>query len=262
MNEQISMGSRACTRAEMDTQRFQFLATEMKQPFRYHRKLWEYVAIADVFMQRSPLEGRSLGFGVGREPLTAFFAGMHSFVTATDQKDGGTLWADSGQHADGLAALRNDDLCRSADFDRHVSFQVVDMNSIPESLNDRFDFIWSSCALEHLGTLQKGAEFILHSLRCLKPGGWMAHTTEFNVTSNDATLGEGNIVVYRQRDIEAIVQALRRDGAEMLDPSFDLGDDEYDRFIDEEPFKNEPHLKLKIGGFDSTSYIIIARRLH
>ena len=54
------------------------------------------------------------------------------------------------------------------------------MNHLPDDLRG-FDFTWSSCALEHLGTLAAGADFVVAQMDCLRPGGVAVHTTEFLV---------------------------------------------------------------------------------
>ena len=46
-------------------------------------------------------------------------------------------------------------LCPPARFDQLVTFRPVDMTAIPDDLAG-FDFCWSSCALEHLGSLAAG----------------------------------------------------------------------------------------------------------
>jgi hypothetical protein len=250
---------RLCTQAEMEGARFRRLTSDLHLPFRYHRKLWEFVTIADVFMRRVPLRGKCLGFGVGTEPLPAFFAGIGSEVVATDAPEPG-VWAESGQYANGLTALLQGGLCDERLFRERVTFQPVDMRAIPPEFHDRFDFVWSSCALEHLGTLRAGMDFVLATLACLRHGGWLCHTTEFNVDSNDATLTDGDIVLYRRRDLEGLVKELRSAGAIVDDPSYDTGHGVYDYYVDAEPFKLAPHLKLRLGGFTSTSCCVVGRR--
>ena len=51
------------------------------------------------------------------------------------------------------------------------------MRDLPDDLGS-FDFIWSSCSFEHLGSLGEGERFVLEALRFLKPGGVAVHTTE------------------------------------------------------------------------------------
>ena len=47
---------------------------------------------------------------------------------------------------------------------------------------------------------------MLDSLRFLRPGGIAIHTTEFNVSSNDNTVADGDTVIYRKRDIEDLAR--------------------------------------------------------
>ena len=59
--------------------------------------------------------------------------------------------------------------------------------------------LWSSCSLEHLGSISHGIEFILNSLKCLKQHGVAVHTTEFNLSSNEETLNEKIVASLEKR---------------------------------------------------------------
>ena len=52
-----------------------------------HRKMWEWLFIAEALRERGLLGPgrRGLGFGVGQEPLVALFAAQGCDVVATDQ---------------------------------------------------------------------------------------------------------------------------------------------------------------------------------
>ena len=78
-------------------------------------------------------------------------------------------WVNSAQHANEKEALRRSTICPDDLFDQLVSFQTCDMNHIPSELTG-FDFCWSSCAFEHLGSIEKGLTFVENSIDCLKPG--------------------------------------------------------------------------------------------
>jgi hypothetical protein len=122
-------------------------------------------------------------------------------------------------------------------------FRVVDMNAIPDDLTD-FDFCWSSGALQHLGSLRRGFDFILNSLKCLKPGGIAAHTTEFNLGSDTGTLEAGKSVVYREADLTVFAEELRAQGHEItlnLHPGIEPTDLIVDRDRD-----SDIHLRLYI----------------
>ena len=102
-------------------------------------------------------------------------------------------------------------LARRRAIRRSVTYQNIDMRDLSSVPKEMFDFSWSSCSFEHLGSLEVGLKFLIHSMDCLKPGGIAVHTTEFNVSSNDATLETGNCVIYRRKDIEAF--EMRPEGA-------------------------------------------------
>jgi hypothetical protein len=98
----------------------------------------------------------------------------------------------------------------------------------PEEIGGKYDFIWSSCALEHLGSLQAGLDFILRSCAMLTAGGIAVHTTEFNVGSDTDTIEEGDSVIYRRRDILGLCERLRRAGFDLARPDFDVGNHRVD----------------------------------
>jgi 2-polyprenyl-3-methyl-5-hydroxy-6-metoxy-1,4-benzoquinol methylase len=252
--------SRACTQEQFDTEEYRKWCVRMREQPYHHRKQWEFVYIAQSLLERGMLqpEKRGLGFGVGQEPLASLFASYGCYIVASDQAPAQAVsagWVDSSQHADGLATLNSRGICEQGEFDRLVSFRVVDMNDVPDDLSN-FDFVWSSCSLEHLGSITKGMQFIVRSMKCLKPGGVAVHTMEFNASSNWDTVRYGPTVLFRRRDIEKLSCALAKQG-HATELNFDLGDGELDRYIDLPPYRASPHLKLKIGRFTSTSFGMI-----
>lgn len=213
-----------------------------------HRKVWEWVYILEVLKQHGMLvEGkRGLGFGCGTEPLSALMASMGCEILATDldeetaQKQG--WWTKTHQHAGGLAQLNETQICDPDLFARKVTYRSCDMNAIPNDFRD-FDFVWSSCSLEHLGSLGKGLDFIERSMDCLKPGGVAVHTTEFNLGTNDKTLETRVTVAYRKKDIEALALKLIGKGYKIPQINFSPGDRLLDRVVDRPPYRHS-HLKL------------------
>lgn len=238
-----------------------------EDPTNLHRKLWEYCYITQALYERGMLrEGcKGLGFAVGKEPLSSLFAKYGSPILATDldyelsQEDG---WVETDQHARTLADLNERGLCEPDNFDTLVTFQAVDMNNIPDHLKD-FDFLWSCCAFEHLGSIQKGLEFVYNAMKCLKPGGIAIHTTDFNVFSNDETIDHHKDVIFRKRDILEIVRRLKIAGHYVAPLSFYTGSGEADKFISLPPYIQDPmHLKLRIDPYVATSIgLIIHKRL-
>lgn len=72
------------------------------------------------------------------------------------------------------------------------------------------------------------------------------HTTEFNLSSLDDTITGGATVIFRKKDIEAIIKRLQASEhhVEPLCPS--LGGAEIDLAIDLMPHSENRHLKLLI----------------
>jgi 2-polyprenyl-3-methyl-5-hydroxy-6-metoxy-1,4-benzoquinol methylase len=233
------------------------------RPWFLHRKLWEWVFILEALRERGMLTAgrRGLGFGVGQDPLAAVFASYGVSIVATDADEqiaeaGG--WHETGQHASSLADLNRHRFCDEASFNRLVAYRTVDMNNIPSDLRD-FDFTWSSCAFEHLGSLDHGLQFVLRQMDCLKPGGFAVHTTEYNVSSNRATIEEGQTVLYRRQDIERLVSALGEDN-HVIDVDYTTGRTPADLHVDEPPYTGETHLKIRMSAFVITSLALIIEK--
>ena len=228
-----------------------------------HRKQWEFCYILAVLESAGLLRRglRALGFGTGREPLPSVFARHGMQVLATDapvELDRTQGWAETSQHSSSLADLHNPGLVDRETFFALADWRAVDMNAIPEDLRD-FDLCWSACALEHLGSIEKGLDFIVNSVACLRPGGLAVHTTEFNLGSDTETLDVPGLCLFRRRDMEAVANRLKREGHEVWPLNFHPGDTEIDEVIDAPPYAL-PHIKLVIGDHVSTSIGIVVRR--
>jgi FkbM family methyltransferase len=255
--------SRACTQDQLQTQEYAAWCRMMHDVPRHHRKQWEFVFVADALHRMGALHpgSRGLGFAVGQEPLPSLFASYGCEIVATDlaeeeaQKVG---WANSRQHMKTLEQMNARGLCEPAAFQRLVSMRHVDMNAIPRDLRD-FDFTWSACSFEHLGSIHHGLEFVRNSLDCLRPGGVAVHTTELNCSSDHDTIAVGGTVLFRRQDFEELARRLRAEGHE-IELEFDLGRGPADVYIDAPPYGNAPHLKLALWQFASTSYGLVIRK--
>jgi len=257
--------SKCCTQEDFYSPSFRRIAEEMHLPSKLHRKYWEFVYIAQVLETHHLLEkGRSgIGFAVGLEPLPSFFAGRGVDILATDlpiTADGAGEWAATGQNAGGdVDRLWRESICDKSMFQKHVRYRDVDMNKIPENIGV-YDFCWSSCAVEHVGSLRKSKEFLKNMLAVLKPGGIGVHTTEFNLISNDDTVEEGNSVIFRRKDIEEMRDWFTAQGHRM-EVSFTRGCREGDLFVDIPPFRAEPyHLNLQLDEYIATSFAIVVQK--
>jgi SAM-dependent methyltransferase len=255
--------SQLCTASQLDEPAYAASCEVLGTPPVAHRKLWEFVWIL-ACMERAGIIApgrRALGFGVGRERIPAVLAARGVEVLASDapadlvQAQG---WASTGQHSHEREQLFYPTIVAREDFDRLVQFSPVDMNAIPDGLRD-FDVCWSSCCLEHLGSIEHGLRFIESSLQALKPGGLAVHTTEFNLSSDEETFESPNLSLFRRSDILRLVGRLIDQGHEVWPLNFHPGDRVLDEHVDLPPF-GLPHLKLAAQRFTQTSIGIAVRR--
>jgi len=237
------------TANQMKSGVYQRWLDEIREKNRFNRKQWEYVYILQALHEHDLLrEGVSgLGFGVGSEPLPAVMAGRGCTILATEiniEKPNARGWVKGKSIKELLDSLNNRGICEQARFAELVSFRDVDMNNIPSDING-FDFTWSSCSLEHLGTLKHGEDFIFNSLNCLKPGGLAVHTTEFTIARN-RTVECASTVYYRKKDIVALADRLQEHGHEVT-LNLSKGRSFLDWYIDFSPYRNTKHIKLIVS---------------
>lgn len=256
--------SSICRHEKLDSASYRHWLECLGFAWRPHRKLWELAYICQSLHERGMLQPgkRGLGFAVGSELLPAWFASRGVSVLASDlpaEDCRNRAWAETGQWAAGLDALRQPQLCDNHVFDQKVRFQSIDMNAIPEGLSD-FDFTWSTCSFEHCGSIELGLTFLHEQMKCLAPGGVAIHTTEFNLSSNDRTRHRGNCVLFRLQDIERVFTEMENAGHSVEPICLDPGDHELDRHIDLPPFPQEKHLRLELFGFAATSIGLIIRK--
>lgn len=260
----IKQGSRLCRQGDFATDGFRYWMSCMREPLNLHRKMWEWFFIADALFQRGQLAHgrRGIAFGVGLEPLPSLFASLGAEILATDMAEEGAAAAGwIGQHAANLQALNQRGLCDENLFREKVGFRVLDMNDLPRDLEGGFDFCWSSCALEHLGSLEHGLRFVERSMDLLRPGGIGVHTTEFNMSSNKDTFEAPELSLYRRRDLEALFERLQRDGHQVEPMDWEEGDGIVDGHIDLPPYFSTPmHLRLEIASYACTSIGFIIRK--
>ncbi|KIN61582.1 Methyltransferase type 11 [Sulfitobacter noctilucae] len=260
----IPFRSETCSSHHFLLSCYQHWCQEIDEVPRYHRKQWEFVYILQSLWERGYLTAgkRGVGFGVGREPLSAVMASHGCNVVATDLEVEAQMsadWANTVQHASTLAHLNDKGICAPSVFEKNVTFRPVNMNHIPSDLQG-FDFSWSACCLEHLGSLQAGMDFYKNSLACLKPGGLAIHTTEINLSSLEDTVEVGDTVLYRQQDIERLMDELRSEGHACEPLLIHYGSQPIDGFVDVPPYRVEPHLRLTLEQYVTTSIGVITRK--
>lgn len=264
--------SRGCVQSDFHEDWFLYWCDQARFARAYHRKLWEHAYVLQTLFSLGVLgEGRrGLGFGVGLEPEPALMAARGVQVLATDleNEEAAKLgWTATDQHAPSIERMRRDDLVPWDTFKQRVEFRAVDMNHIPADLDGQFDFCWSSCALEHLGSIRRGLDFIKNSLATLKPGGYAVHTTEYNYMRDDMTLDNWPTVLFRRRDLELVAQELTEAGHRVFPFDFDVLRSPLDFLIDVPPYPHEGgaavadfHLRLAVDGFATTSFGVVVQK--
>jgi SAM-dependent methyltransferase len=263
----VGLKTSLSTQADIESDWVRHWCSEIKVPVVFHRKLWELSYLLQALHEHGMLQPgrRGLGFGSGNEPLASYLAskGVASTVTDLPAEDAQAKgWAATDQHASSLENAYHGHLVSRADFDRLVDFRAVDMNAIPDDLTG-YDFCWSVCAFEHLGTIEKGLTFLERSLDTLKPGGIAVHTTEFNI-EDGPTFDNWPTVFYQRKHLEDLAERLRAKGHKLAEIDLNPGDKILDRFIDLPPWdynegrvldtwlKDSLHLKVGVNGLITT----------
>lgn len=273
----VPLASKACTQADMESDWCAYWLGRLHMPRIFHRKLWELSYVLQALWQNGHLTvgQKGLGFGCGTEPIPSLLASYGVDVVATDlpaERQASEGWSASGQYTRSLDVLYRPHLVDRSAFDAHVSLSYVDMNAIPQDLRD-FDFCWSICALEHLGSIRAGLDFIEASLGTLRSGGTAVHTTEFNFLDDDKTVDNWPTVLFQRAHFRMLFENLTAKGHRVAPLDFDVGHKPLDRFIDMPPYSNEwtefqksiwpkspPHLKLSVDGFASTCFGLVIQK--
>lgn len=270
----VRLSSRICRQQDLEAPWLHHWCSRLGMYPLYHRKVWEDCFVLQAMWEAGMLarRRRGLGFAVGQEALPAFFAAQGAEVLATDLAPSDARarkWRATGQHVGEASRLHHPRLIDDKTFKEKVSFRPVDMAKIPPDLmKGEFDFLWSVCSFEHLGSIEAGLDFVVKAMACLRPGGLAVHTTEFNLAAEGPTLDHAPTVLYQRRHIEQLAQRLAAEGHEMRPVDFDTGSGVLDRFVDLPPFSGKdrhplvpdtPHLRLAFREHVATSIGLIIR---
>jgi len=266
-NAPLSCTSQLCNQYFWKSPFYQYWCEQLKTKPNMHRKQWEWIYVAQVLFENGFLKqgNKGLCFAAGQEPLPALFASLGCKITATDldiNTETGKIWAADGQNSENnVKILNRDEICPNDLFEQNVQFRNVDMNNIPDDLKN-FDFNWSCCAFEHLGSIKQGLDFLVNNLGTLRKGGLAVHTSEFNLTSNEKTFESENSCIFREKDYREIARKLEQMGHYVYPLNFEKGNEILDNFVDIPPYQSDFHLRLNLSGFVTTSFGIIVRKKH
>jgi SAM-dependent methyltransferase len=268
----IGLTGRVCRQVDIERPWMRHWFPVMGARATYHRKSWESAFVLQALWEAGMLAPgrRGLGFAVGREPLPSILAARGAEVLATDL-DAGDARAESWS-ATHQNAARVEDLFRPKIVDRETflarcAFRAVDMNAIPADLAGGFDFVWSTCSFEHLGSISRGLDFVVAAMDCLKPGGVAVHTTEFRLDGQGPRLDNWGTVLFARQDMEALAARLAARGHRMAPIDYGPGHGVLDHYVDVPPFGWQitdgfvpplaPHLRLSVDGIPATSIGLI-----
>lgn len=270
----IGLSCRPCRQDEITSEWFAYWCAELHLAPLFHRKLWEFAFILQSLQELDLLRPgvRALGFGCGEEPIPSYLANRGVDVTVTDLEPeavAGTGWAETAQHTGTLRQAWRPDLIDWETFEKRARLEYVDMNRIPEHLVG-YDFCWSICSLEHLGSIANGLEFVRNSLSTLRRGGYALHTTEFNYADDNETLDNWQTVLFQRKHFEGLATRLRAEGHRVFPLDFNKGTGVLDRFVDLPPYAHQTssswdgtqtaHINLSIDGFSSTCFGLLVQR--
>lgn len=258
------LSSQLCTYSQFQEKAYSDWCKEIEEAPGLHRKQWEFVWLLAAMKAANLLRtgARALGFGTGQEPIPAVLAKYGVQVVASDaplELDIGQGWSSTNQLSRSVDDLFRPKIVSREDFYENVSWRPIDMNAIPADLVD-FDVCWSACALEHLGSIDHGLQFVRNSLGTLRSGGFAIHTTEFNLSSNADTFESAWLSIFRKSDIERLADELVREGHDVWPLNFHPGNHPIDEVIDIPPYRSEAHLKLEIEKYTVTSIGFVVRK--
>jgi 2-polyprenyl-3-methyl-5-hydroxy-6-metoxy-1,4-benzoquinol methylase len=154
-----SITSQICTASQFYSPLYKKWCELFREEPKMHRKQWEFVYILQALESTGMLtpKMRGLGFGCGKEPLPCVMASKGINVIASDMDETSAIkegWTATNEHSARLEDMFWSGVCSEIDFYNQVTYRTVNMNEIPIDLTG-FDFVWSSCALEHLGSIEK-----------------------------------------------------------------------------------------------------------
>jgi hypothetical protein len=271
----FGLTGRICRQVDLERPWTRHWLAQLGSTGTYHRKAWENAFVLQGLWEAGMLAPgrRGLGFAVGREPLPSMFIARGAEVLATDLDAGDTRaadWISTNQNAARVEDLHWPRLVDREAFLARCAFRAVDMNALPADLREgRFDFVWSSCSFEHLGSIERGLDFVVAAMDCLAPGGVAVHTTELQLDDDAPPVDDRGTVLFRRRDMEALAERLAARGHEMAPIDYGPGLGLLDGYVDVPPYGarrgtglppvHPPHLRVSVYGVAATSVGLIIR---
>lgn len=262
------MNGAVCKKSDMDFWIDQKIYQYIGEKPTWHRKYWEigFILYNLKILNLIQKNKKGLVFGCGIDPIIPALASQEVYVTATDQPLSTGLnsdWNLTNQYCSGLESFKiYDPKITTWDIIKsQIEFKEIDMNNIKLPAYN-YDFLWSSCSLEHLGSIENSINFILKSTETLKPGGYAIHTTEYDWHDNRQVDDPKNCI-FNKNSFVTMSKKIKQLGHHLYPIDFSIGEQAEDRHIDAYPFELKTHLKLKVGiqHLTSIGFIIKTNRI-
>lgn len=194
--------SKVCDAADwFDPEVQNIIINELREPSRFHRKQWEFAMIFLALQKLHLLNDSATGLslGGGNERVLYSIANHIKKLFVTDLYDDKTIWD--------CARTNNPDdfISKSKPFDVNsskIKALRMDMRNLDFEENT-FDFCYSSCAIEHIGSYQDFVQHFNEVYRCLKDGGYYIFTTEFHF--GNETIETPNNYIFSPDYLERII---------------------------------------------------------
>lgn len=234
----------------------------------YKRKIWELCWAMEILSNvghtgGGNFSGKSgISFGCGLERIGPHLAGLGANMLFTDVAVNKTIeehWLKTGQHCGGDLSKMEVSASTAGDWAERSEFQYYNMlDPIPKEWIGAFDFCYSMNSVDHIGSICQAQEFIIRSMKVLRPGGVAVYTSELALDGPEDAMCFGYTSFFRMRDIRHLVYALNWAGNKTLNLNY--GHDWSKETIDREPFSDPRanHILISIAGCLVTSFGIVA----
>jgi SAM-dependent methyltransferase len=242
---------------------FHYWISQLRLPLLINRKYWEYFVLLHQSFLAGLFERSSshvIGFGVGNEPIPAYFASQEVRVTATDYIEGPS--ADAWSATNQLLKIDNlvrPEICSVEMFNTFTTVESVDMNSIPSRFDNMFDLCYSLCSLGHIGGFSNSRKFILESLNVLKPGGIAIHTFEMDLGTSER-YEQPNHTIFLKEDVISVIKEVKSLGFEVRKYVLEQGGGYLENYLDQYPFGSSPHLFLDLNGRRCLPTVLVIKK--
>jgi len=242
---------------------------ELREPAKLHRKQWEFAMIFLTLKKFDLLNNQKLGLSLGGGNERILYSIAHHIrkLIVTDLYDENTSW-DCARTTDPDEFIKS---CKPFPVnDEKLQAMRMDMRSL-EFEDNKFDFCYSSCAIEHIGDYQDFLQHLNEVNRVLKESGVYIFTTELQF--GEKTICDPNNFVFSKDYLSKLIS--ESDMEVVSDVNAELTNNQINypfpsnirnlaflgnNYINDQLFNYFPHVVLLRGGVPFTSVLVILRK--